>query len=161
MKTLTLILSLLLVTNTLSQNTINIGSTKEQVKNILGHPNSIRNFDGINQETWSYGKNNLATLSFKKDTVFEYTNYKNILKIGNKNSDSLKSNPLDLIDNEVLENLKRSSKNNNGLSYPNETKTVTNEIDDSNSDMNTIFISITIVLLVIALVFFGFKRYKK
>lgn len=69
---------------------INIGSTKEDVRLILGYPISVDKFDALNIETWEYEKNGTASITFKNGVIYEYNNRDGILPVGDINKKGTK-----------------------------------------------------------------------
>ncbi len=92
-----------------AQEYINIGSTKFEVKKVMGEPTSINHFEITNTEIWGYGEYGLATITFKNNVVFEFYNHGSILKIGEKIKSNSKDNPLLTGDKKVLEDLQKQS----------------------------------------------------
>ncbi|APD06586.1 hypothetical protein UJ101_01057 [Flavobacteriaceae bacterium UJ101] len=90
-----------------AQNYINIGSTKKDVKKVMGEPNSIKNYDLLKEEVWSYGKYGLATITFKKDKIAGFNNYNNILKIGDTSKKSKLGKKQKLHDNPFINKIKQ------------------------------------------------------
>ncbi|PUB25845.1 hypothetical protein C8J95_1128 [Elizabethkingia sp. YR214] len=65
-----------------SQEYINIGSTKQNVKDVQGEPVSIESYEGLGEEIWGYGESGIASVTFKNGKVKSFRNYQNILRIG-------------------------------------------------------------------------------
>lgn len=65
-----------------SQEYINIGSTKQNVKDVQGEPVSIESYEGLGEEVWGYGESGIASVTFKNGKVKSFRNYQNILRIG-------------------------------------------------------------------------------
>lgn len=59
-------------------NYFSIGSTMEEVKNIMGTPSSTRKMPYFNEETWTY---NMSSITFKNGKVSEYRNSGNNLRV--------------------------------------------------------------------------------
>jgi hypothetical protein len=89
----------------IAQEFINIGSTKSDVRNILGEPNSINQMSF--GEVWSYGDEGLATITFKSGRINEFNNYKNVLPIGEIRKSSTKNNGKEPDYDKIIEEAKR------------------------------------------------------
>ncbi|WP_407482445.1 hypothetical protein [Elizabethkingia meningoseptica] len=88
-----------------SQEYINIGSTKQNVKDVQGEPVSIESYEGLGEEVWGYGESGIASVTFKNGKIKAFRNYQNILKIGDikpKSSKSKNESDDDII-NKILE----------------------------------------------------------
>lgn len=70
---------------------INIGSTKQEVKNIQGEPTSVEAYEEFEEEIWRYGETSIATITFKNDKIKGFRNYNGILKIGDISKKPTKS----------------------------------------------------------------------
>nr|WP_315032951.1 hypothetical protein [uncultured Chryseobacterium sp.] len=70
---------------------INIGSTKQEVKNIQGEPTSAEAYEEFEEEVWRYGETGIATITFKNDKIKGFRNYNRILKIGDISKKPTKS----------------------------------------------------------------------
>ncbi len=81
LKTITLILFFLGFSTVNAQSYINIGSSKFDVKKVMGNPITIDKY--VNEEVWGYGEFGEATITFKNNRIYEYKNYGKVLKIGN------------------------------------------------------------------------------
>lgn len=55
--------------------TFKIGSTKEEVRNIMGIPTALYENDYFNESTWYYGRSRIV---FKNGRVREYSNAGNL-----------------------------------------------------------------------------------
>lgn len=88
-----------------SSRFINIGSTKEEVKRLLGEPSSISKFDSLNEEEWTYTKRGSATIVFKHGKINEFDNKNGILPIGDINKTNDQS-PINLSKKEKSSELK-------------------------------------------------------
>ena len=62
---------LFLSINTFSQNCFEIGSSKNEVRNIQGTPTAIQNLEFANEEIWRY---DFSSVTFKNGRVKEYSN---------------------------------------------------------------------------------------
>lgn len=75
-------------TNNNSQNStgyFTIGSSEEDVLQVMGDPNSIMNYDALNMKCFYYGR---SSVTFKNGKVTEYSNSDNNLKVKYKASNS-------------------------------------------------------------------------
>ncbi|KFE99899.1 hypothetical protein IX39_04400 [Chryseobacterium formosense] len=79
---LPLIVLVLSSLNTLYAQYINIGSTKQEVKNIQGEPTSVESYDIVGEEIWRYGETGIATITFKNGKIKGFRNSNGILRIG-------------------------------------------------------------------------------
>lgn len=77
--------------NTLYAQYINIGSTKQEVKQVQGEPFSIESYETIDEEIWRYGEAGIATITFKNDKIKGFSNYNGILRIGDVSKKPSKS----------------------------------------------------------------------
>lgn len=77
-----------------SQQVINIGSTIEEVKKVMGEPTSVKDYGTYGGIVWSYGNSGEATITFKNNKVSEYNNYGGILKIGDIEEDKKRQKEL-------------------------------------------------------------------
>ncbi|WP_278352869.1 hypothetical protein [Chryseobacterium gleum] len=68
--------------STLYAQYINIGSTKQEVKNIQGEPTSIEVYEEFGEEIWRYGETGIATITFKNGKIKGFRNHDEILRIG-------------------------------------------------------------------------------
>ncbi|WP_395761750.1 hypothetical protein [Elizabethkingia anophelis] len=103
MRQILFLLLLGLSMNIYSQEYINIGSTKQNVKYVQGEPMSIESYESLGEEVWGYGESGIASVTFKNGKVKSFRNYQNILRIGNIKSHSSKSNKVS--DNDALKQL--------------------------------------------------------
>ncbi|MCL1679714.1 hypothetical protein M2T92_11815 [Elizabethkingia miricola] len=78
--------------NMYSQEYINIGSTKQNVKDVQGEPESIESYKSLGEEVWGYGELGVASVTFKNGKVKSFRNYQNILRIGDIKPNSPESN---------------------------------------------------------------------
>ncbi len=83
-KTILILIAIFSITILNAQRYINIGSSKNDVKEVMGEPISIKNYQYLEEEVWSYGKQGLSTVTFKNGKLFEYNNSCGILKIEKK-----------------------------------------------------------------------------
>lgn len=61
-----------------SKDYFTIGSTEDEVIEIMGDPTNVMNIEEINRKTFSYG---LSRVEFKNGKVYGYSNYGNNLKV--------------------------------------------------------------------------------
>lgn len=123
MKNLYIIL-LLIGGNLYSQEYINIGSSKADVKKVQGEPTSVQVIERLNTEIWGY---DLASVTFKNGRMSEYNNFDNILKIGDISTkkkdevkDTSKKDPIQAIFDRAAKLRERDS-----LENPEEFKSLT------------------------------------
>lgn len=92
MKQILFLLLIGLNMNMYSQEYINIGSTKQNVKDVQGEPESIESYESLGEEVWGYGELGVASVTFKNGKVKSFKNYQNILRIGDIKPNYSKSN---------------------------------------------------------------------
>lgn len=74
---------IILSINVFGQNCIEIGSTKQEVRNVQGTPSTIQNFEYSNTEIWMY---EISSVTFKNGRVKEYSNISRNLRICPENT---------------------------------------------------------------------------